>query len=173
MSEGGLTAAERGTATHKIVEFIDFGKTDELDAEIERLYEWQFITEREAEAVNREKLKAFFGSELFGRIKKSALVKREMRFLTELPAYKVNPQLKEKHGDEKIIVQGAVDLCFEENGSIVVVDFKTDRTDSPQALAEAYGEQLSVYAQACAKIFEKPVKEKIIYSFSLSETIAL
>ena len=96
-----------------------------------------------------------------------------MRFLTELPAYKVNPQLKEKHGDEKIIVQGAVDLCFEENGSIVVVDFKTDRTDSPQALAEAYGEQLSVYAQACAKIFEKPVKEKIIYSFSLSETIAL
>ena len=173
MSEGGLTAAERGTATHKIVEFIDFSKTDELDAEIERLYEWQFITEREAEAVNRDKLKAFFGSELFARIKKSALVKREMRFLTELPAYKVNPQLKEKHGGEKIIVQGAVDLCFEENGSIVVVDFKTDRTDSPQALAEAYGEQLSVYAQACAKIFEKPVKEKIIYSFSLSETIAL
>ena len=173
MSEGGLTAAEKGTATHKIIEFIDFNKTDELDAEIERLYEWQFITEREAEAVNRDKFKAFFDSELFGRIKKSPLVKREMRFLTELPAYKVNPKLKDNHGDEKIIVQGAVDLCFEENGNIIVVDFKTDRTDSPQALAEAYGEQLSVYAQACAKIFEKPVKEKIIYSFSLSQAISV
>ena len=51
-------------------------------------------------------------------------------------------------------------------------DITLDKAQA-QALAEAYGEQLSVYAQACAKIFEKPVKEKIIYSFSLSEVIVL
>ena len=97
--------------------------------------------------------------------------KREMRFLTEMPASAVDPSLKEEFYGESIIVQGAVDLCFEENGEIVVVDFKTDRTDNPDDLAAAYGEQLSIYAAACEKIFEKKVKQKIIYSFALSREI--
>lgn len=173
MSDGGITAAERGTATHKIIEFIDFNKTEDIEAEIERLYEWQYISEREAKAVSRKKLKAFFDSRLFARIKASPLVKREMRFLTEMPASAVEPSLKAEFDGESIIVQGAVDLCFEENGEIVVVDFKTDRTDNPADLAAAYGEQLSIYAAACEKIFEKKVKQKIIYSFALSEEIEI
>lgn len=173
MSDGGITATERGTATHKIIEFIDFNKTDDIEAEIERLYEWQYISEREAKAVSRKKLRAFFDSPLFARIKASPLVKREMRFLTEVPVSAVDPDLKDAFSDEKVIVQGAVDLCFEENGEIIVVDFKTDRTDNPADLAAAYGEQLSIYAAACEKIFEKKVKQKIIYSFALSEEIEI
>lgn len=173
MSDGGITVTERGTAAHKIIEFIDFDKTDDIEAEIERLYEWQYISEREAKAVNRKKLKAFFDSSLFARIKGSPLVKREMRFLTEVPASAIDPDLKGDFTDEKVIVQGAVDLCFEENGEIIVVDFKTDRTDNPENLAAAYGEQLSIYAAACEKIFEKKVNQKIIYSFSLSKEIEI
>lgn len=173
MSDGGITATERGTATHKIIEFIDFNKTDDIEAEIERLYEWQYISEREAKAVSRKKLKAFFDSPLFARIKASPLVKREMRFLTEVPVSAVDPDLKNAFSDEKVIVQGAVDLCFEEKGEIIVVDFKTDRTDNPADLAAAYGEQLSIYAAACEKIFEKKVRQKIIYSFALSEEIEI
>lgn len=173
MSDGGITATERGTATHKIIEFIDFNKTDDIEAEIERLYEWQYISEREAKAVSRKKLKAFFDSPLFARIKASPFVKREMRFLTEVPVSAVDPDLKDAFSDEKVIVQGAVDLCFEEKGEIIVVDFKTDRTDNPADLAAAYGEQLSIYAAACEKIFEKKVGQKIIYSFALSEEIEI
>ena len=173
MSDGGITATERGTATHKIIEFIDFNKTDDIEAEIERLYEWQYISEREAKAVSRKKLRAFFDSPLFARIKASPLVKREMRFLTEVPVSAVDPDLKDAFSDEKVIVQGAIDLCFEEDGEIIVVDFKTDRTDNPADLASAYGEQLSIYAAACEKIFEKKVGQKIIYSFALSEEIEI
>lgn len=173
MSEGGITATERGTATHKIIEFIDFDKTEDIEAEIERLYEWQYISEREAKAVSRKKLRDFFDSPLFARIKASPLVKREMRFLTEVPVETIAPDLKDSFADEKVIVQGAVDLCFEEKGEIIVVDFKTDRTDNPESLALAYGEQLSIYAAACEKIFEKRVKQKIIYSFALSKEIEI
>ena len=74
MSDGGITATERGTATHKIIEFIDFNKADDIEAEIERLYEWQYISEREAKAVSRKKLKAFFDSPLFARLMASPLV---------------------------------------------------------------------------------------------------
>ena len=96
-----------------------------------------------------------------------------MRFLTEVPVETIAPDLKDSFADEKVIVQGAVDLCFEEKGEIIVVDFKTDRTDNPESLALAYGEQLSIYAAACEKIFEKRVKQKIIYSFALSKEIEI
>ena len=60
-----------------------------------------------------------------------------------------------------------------EDDGVVILDFKTDRTDNPQDLADAYSEQLNIYALACEKIFNKSVKEKIIYSFSLSQEIYL
>ena len=171
MSKGGITAAERGTATHRVMEFIDFNKAGELDAELERLYEWQYLSEREYNAVPRDKIKAFFESDIFARIKKSPLVKREMRFLTELPANKLLASPDKAFENENIIVQGAVDLCFEEDGGIVVLDFKTDHAEDGEALRSAYGGQLAIYALACEKIFEKPVKQTVIYSFALSKEI--
>ena len=171
MSKGGITAAERGTATHRVMEFIDFNKADELDAELERLYEWQYLSEREYNAVPRDKIKAFFESDIFARIKKSPLVKREMRFLTELPANKLLATPDKAFENENIIVQGAVDLCFEEDSGIVVLDFKTDHAENGEALRAAYGGQLAIYALACEKIFEKPVKQTVIYSFALSKEI--
>ncbi len=173
MSKGGITATGRGTATHKVMQFIDFSKADDIEGEIERLYEWQFITETEAQAVNRESLKNFFESNVFGRILRSETVKREMRFLTELPARLIDPELDSNFNSENIIVQGAVDICFVEEDGVVVLDFKTDRVENPNQLKEAYGEQLSIYAKACEKIFEKPVKQKLIYSFALSKEITV
>ncbi len=171
MSDGGLTPSEKGTAMHRVIELFDFANAEDIEGEIDRLYEWQYITEREKDAINRRALKAFFESDVFARIKSSALVKREMRFLTEMPAVQVDSSLPERFAEESVIVQGAVDLCFEESGEIVVVDFKTDRVENPASLVEAYGEQLRIYAAACEKIFGKKVSQKIIYSFSLLQEI--
>jgi len=71
-----------------------------------------------------------------------------------------------------IIVQGAVDLCFVEDDGVVVLDFKTDRVKNLSELVDCYGEQLDIYSVAAEKIFAKPVKEKIIYSFHLGESIS-
>lgn len=171
MSEGGISATGRGTAMHKVMEFFDFSKWQTPEAELERLVEWQFISETEANSVNMKSLKGFFESEVFYRMQKSSLVKREMRFLTELPAKIADPNLKSKFENESIIVQGAVDVCFVEDDGIVILDFKTDRADNTDSLATAYGEQLNIYAKALEKIFNKRVKEKIIYSFSLLKEI--
>lgn len=173
MSNGGITASERGTAMHKIMEFFDFEKCDNVKEEIERLYEWQFITERERDSLNIDAIKRFFTSDLFKRIKNSSLYKREMRFLTEVEANKIYATLDKKFADEKVIIQGAVDVCFVEDGEIVILDFKTDRVEDIKDLEAAYSEQLSIYALACEKIFEMRVKEKIIYSFSKSDYISI
>ena len=91
--------------------------------------------------------------------------------MTELPAAQLDSTLQSELMNEKIIVQGAVDLCFIEDGKIVVVDFKTDRVDNLCQLKDTYSEQLNIYAQALNKIFDKPIKEKLIYSFQLNDFI--
>lgn len=173
MNSGGITSAERGTAMHKVLQFFDFEQCNSPETELERLYEWQYISEREYNSVNVEKLKAFFESDVFARIKRSKLVKREMRFLTEVNATKIVPELDERFSDEKIIIQGAVDVCFVEDDGVVILDFKTDRVENGEALKQAYSEQLNIYALACEKIFGLPVKQKILYSFALSKEIEI
>ncbi|MBR4973368.1 MAG: UvrD-helicase domain-containing protein, partial [Clostridia bacterium] len=173
LSVGGITATERGTAMHKVMQFFDFSKYNTVEEELERLYEWQYISEREYKAINVAALKSFFRSEIFGRIKNAKSVNREMRFLTEMQADTINPLLNENCKNEKIIVQGAVDLCFDEQDGIVILDFKTDRVDDISVLKDIYSEQLNIYALACEKIFKKPVKQKIIYSFALQDSICI
>ena len=96
-----------------------------------------------------------------------------MRFLTEVPANYIDNTLDSVLADESVIIQGAVDICFKEPDGIVILDFKTDKVENSQQLVDCYSEQLNIYAKACEKIFELPVKEKIIYSFNLSEEITL
>lgn len=172
MNSGGISASEKGTAIHKIMQYIEFSKADDIEGEIERLIEWKYITEKEGHIADVKKITAFFQSELFLRILKSQAYYREMKFLTEVNAgevYDVSVDLF----DKKVIVQGAVDLLFVEDNKIVIVDFKTDRVEDSDTLVERYSEQLRLYSVACSKKFKMPVKEKIIYSFNLSKEIKL
>ncbi len=171
MSKSNMTATDKGTAMHRVMQYFDFSKYTDIDTEIERLYEWQFISENEYNSLDRKALEQFFQSEIFERIKKAYKVEREMRFLTEIPATSIDNALDSRFENEKIIIQGAVDALIIENDGIVILDFKTDRAEAPSDLAEAYGMQLSIYALAAEKIFKMPVKEKLIYSFHLGKTI--
>ena len=173
MSSNGITATGRGSAMHKIIEFFDFSKTDDIDSEIDRLYEWQYITEDEKNSLSKKALKDFFESEIFNRIKNADRVEREMRFLTEIPAYALDNTLEGDLAKEMVTLQGAVDICFIENGELIILDFKTDRVEDINELAVSYSEQLNAYAKACEKIFGLKVKEKIIYSFALSSALII
>lgn len=172
LAKDGFSPAQKGTILHKFMELANFSDAEkDLESEIYRLVDYKFFTPEQADALSREKIKAFFGSKLYRRISEATLVKHEMQFLSEFNASEIVADIGEEMKDEKIIVQGAVDLIFEENGEIVVVDFKTDRISDEQKLKDLYAQQLEYYSLACAKIFNKPVKEKIIYSLNLSKEI--
>ncbi len=172
MQEKGLSSAERGTAIHKVMQHIDFEKAAEnLEEELDRLYEYMYISETEYDSLDKDMFSTFFSSEIFNRILGADMVKREMRFLTEFPATELDTTLDGKFADENIVVQGAVDLLFVENGEIVILDFKTDRNKSKDELVSAYSQQLEIYSKACSKLLKLPVKELCIYSFALGETI--
>lgn len=63
--ERKLTAAERGVATHLVLQYMDFSKGRSLDgirSEIDRLRAARFISAREAEAVNARAIERLFAS---------------------------------------------------------------------------------------------------------------
>lgn len=165
-SRSGLTPAERGTATHKFMQFADYtAAAEDLEGEIARLTEKEFLSVAEADAVNKTEICKFFQSKLYARMEKGD-VHRELRFLSEFSQIPEFPL-------EKTVVQGIIDCVIEEDDGLVVVDFKTDRVGDEQTLIDRYRKQLDLYAEACEKMFGKKVLEKIIYSFALSKSISL
>lgn len=174
MSASGLSPAKRGTATHRFMQFCDFANAEKsVKDELDRLYEWEYISASEHDSVDISLIQKFFKSEIYERIKKSNLVKREMRFITEMPAGRFNDSLPASVANEPVVIQGSVDLVFEENGKLIILDFKTDRITDEQKLRDAYAEQLNIYAAACEKIFGKPIGESLLYSFALGDTVKI
>ena len=68
-----------------------------------------------------------------------------------------------------VILQGVVDCAFEEDGALVVLDFKTDRVAAADELWQRYGRQISYYRQALLAGTPWPVKEWALYSLRLGE----
>ena len=62
---------------------------------------------------------------------------------------------------------------FREGDALVLVDYKTDRVQEDGELAERYRSQLQFYRQALEPILGLPVKETLLYSFSLGRTVSV
>lgn len=154
-----MSGAEKGVATHLVMQYIDFAKTDgekELEQEIARILELGLISSRQAEAVDRNAVLEFFRSETGMLVKNSARVMREFRFSLLCPA----ALLLETDAQDEILLQGVVDCCVDEDDGLTVIDYKTDlvREDTLEELTARYRRQISAYAYAMERIMKKPVK---------------
>ncbi len=172
LGESGLTPAERGTALHQYMQYVDYAKAmKNPQAELGRLKQEAFLTEEQASAVNLDAVQTFFASPLAERIMKSPHVLREYRFTIEVPASRLDASLPPELGKEPVVVQGAVDCAFEEGGAMVLLDFKTDHYVDSAQLLERYKPQLALYREALTQCTGLPVKECLLYAFSTGKTI--
>ena len=167
MNKTGLTAAQRGTAMHTFMQFCSYenSKTD-LDSEISRLEANGFITAQQADSLDRKKLSSFFNSEFAERMFNSDRIHREIKISSFVRAN----EIYDTEFDDKILVQGIADCVFEENGELVLLDYKTDKVKTAEELLGRYEKQLMFYKHAVARTLNMPVKEVILYSFSLGKT---
>jgi ATP-dependent helicase/nuclease subunit A len=60
---------------------------------------------------------------------------------------------------EDVVLRGQIDLWFEENGELIVVDYKTDREESP----EAHALQLQIYALALDRYAGRIADRAVLY----------
>ena len=173
--EMGLTAAQRGTALHQVLQYIDFEKAETVEgvqAEIARLVEEQYITPQQGEAVDPAPIAAFFRSDLGQELLSSVSLRREFKFSILEPASRYYPQAGE---GEQVLFQGVVDCYYETLEGITVVDFKSDRVSRSGAAArgEEYRPQLEAYSRALEEITGKQVVRKALWFFEPGELILL
>lgn len=172
MSSGGLTPAQRGTATHKFMQFSNYAAARaDIESELARLVDVGFLSEDEGKAVNIGAAKRFFMSSLAERIFASDSVMREKKFAALFPAKFFYPELTGEAAAEKIVVQGIADCVFVEDGELVIVDYKTDTGVDAEALLDRYSAQLEIYREALSQALGMPVKETLLYSFFMNSTV--
>lgn len=174
--EPELSGASRGTAYHRIMELLDFRKeyTEEmLAADIDVFREEGKVSGEMAACIRIRDIISFLNCQSGKRMRECALkgkLKKEQPFVLGVDAREIYP--KEQEGEE-ILVQGIIDVYFEEPDGLVVLDYKTDRVRKAEELTEKYHAQLDYYGKALEQITGKRVKEKIIYSFALKKEIVL
>ena len=162
--EAPLTAAERGTATHTLMQFLEISKNPRsVREQLDSLAARRILTRAQADAVDITSVQRFLESPLFARMASAKMVEREYIFSLLVDARTLEDGAAE---DDSVLLQGVVD-CFFENadGSLTVVDFKTDRVRQGEeaARAETYRAQLCAYAHALSRILERPVRERVLY----------
>ena len=173
--EMGLTAAQRGTALHQVLQYIDFERSETVEgvrAEISRLVEQQYITPQQGEAVDPAPIAAFFQSDLGQDLLSSVSLRREFKFSILEPAHRYYPQAGE---GEQVLFQGVVDCYYETLEGITVVDFKTDRVTKATLAgrAEHYRPQLEAYSRALEEITGKRVIRRVLWFFALGRSVDL
>ena len=187
LSKDGLTAAEMGTALHAFLEHADFaalaaartaGALDEaIAAERQRQVDARLVAPEIAEKLDVSRIRRFADSEAFARICAADRVRREMDFITALPAAVVLEAQGTAPRDAampeaQVLVQGIADLVLEFADHLELLDYKTDRRKTEADFVQAYRAQLDLYALAIGKRFApKKVTYKGIYSLELGRLI--
>ena len=165
--ERKLTAAERGTATHRTLQYLRFAdaRTPEgIRAQVQALAARGLLTAREAQAVNTASLLQLMRTPLGAALaaaEAAGTLRREFRFSLLCPVETFFPGADE----EQVLLQGVVDAWFETKDGLVIVDYKTDRI-RPDAVPERtayYAAQLRAYAGAMARITGRPVCRRTLY----------
>ncbi|WP_295069538.1 helicase-exonuclease AddAB subunit AddA [Ruminococcus sp.] len=169
-----LSGAERGTAIHTFFQYCDFENAiKDTKSEIENVMNKGYISLAEAESINLENVKAFFESSLYERICSSLAYVREKKFMVAVSQLDVENETLEKLKRSDGMIKGIIDLMFEENDGIVIVDYKSDRGVSLEKLKDRYFMQLKLYKAAIELTTGKKVKEAFLYSFELKKYIAV
>ena len=161
--ERPLSAAERGTATHALMQYIPLDCAD-VAAEVERLVAQRRLTAEQGAAVDRGAVERCLQSPLAGEMRAAAELWREYRFSLLVDG---GDYLGEGARGEELLLQGVVDCFFETQEGLTVVDFKTDRVDreEQQRRTEAYRPQVLAYSNALEQIFQKKVCRRVLYYF--------
>jgi ATP-dependent helicase/nuclease subunit A len=156
------------------MQYLSYEKCDSLSGvqkEIRRLVEQRFLTEEQAEAVPPAKLLRFFQSELGQRVLAAEKPVREFKFSVLEDAGQYDAEL----AGEQLLLQGVTDCCILEKDGLVILDFKSDRVKEGEEAerAEHYRGQMEAYSRALSRIFEMPVKERILYFFATDTAFLL
>lgn len=175
----GLSAAEKGTVMHFVMQHLDFANHD-IDSQLKLLVGKELITQQQSESVDVKKLLTFMKSDICKRILASDAVYREVPFNLELSfkeLYENGKELlfrdKPEESEETVLLQGVIDCYFKEKDKLVLLDYKTDYVElgDTERIQDRYRLQLEYYSRALEKLTGLRVSERYVYLFATGELV--
>lgn len=173
------SAADAGIAYHRIMEFLDFTKASAGDGTVDEAYineraeflrDQGAVTEDVYRSLDLTCIASFFAGELGQRAVRAA---RDGRLRREKPF-----TLRTNRGGREMLVQGVIDCCFEENGRMVLVDYKSsfihpgrDHDSEIARIRDEYKVQIELYSEALSKGSGMEVSEAYLYLFATGEAV--
>jgi ATP-dependent helicase/nuclease subunit A len=157
------------------MQYLNYEKTDtegDIREEVARLVAGEFLTPAQGEAVDVNAIRALFASQLGRKLRTAPQVEREFKFSMLVPAGDYYP---EGEAGETLLLQGVVDCWFREaDGTVTVVDFKTDHVTEKtiEERAAGYRPQLDAYTRALSEVMEMPVTRRVLWFFALNREIS-
>ncbi len=161
-AKSGLTAAEKGTLMHTVMEHLDYMRADTKEEVVEQMKELVAsgrLTQEEMDAVDAQKVLNFSLSFIGQKIKTAKSVLRELPFAIFVDSEPIF------HTKGKVMLQGIIDCVVFEDDGISIIDYKTDQGAGPEEIAEKYRVQLLSYKEACETIYDQKVKHCYLYLF--------
>ena len=165
--EEKISSSKKGSLVHLCLQRIDERQDyniEDLKKLVQGLVFNEIITEKEAESIDVNILYKYVKSELFEELRQAKKIYKEQPFYINVPV----KELYKDVGDtqEKILVQGIIDLFFINNkDELVLIDYKTDYVEKGKesVIKERYKVQLELYKNALEKSFNKKVSRAQIY----------
>ncbi|MBR4152159.1 MAG: helicase-exonuclease AddAB subunit AddA [Selenomonadaceae bacterium] len=159
MQKKDISGAEFGSLMHKVMQSLNLSgdlSAKGISAQIEEFAKREIISKEYVKLIKAERIAKFFDSELGQRLINSQEYYRELPFSRLIDAQRFF------HVEEKIFIQGIIDLLFKDaTGKWILLDYKTDR-DS-EDIGERYKIQIELYAAAIEALLKIKVAEKYLY----------
>jgi len=179
--KSGLAGKERGLVLHKVMQnllFLQVGTVAEIERQLDQMVVSEILLEEERSIVDPKELFALFESDMGQRILSAKAVYRELPFNVRYDASLVFEDAQLKTLQEDILLQGVMDMVFEEPDGLVLLDYKSDSQvqaffDPQSETYRKYAHQLMLYRMALTKLSGLRVKETGLYLFASKQWLMM
>ena len=159
---------------HAVMQYIRYDRCTDIESvanEVDRLVAENFITAQQKELIDCSQIVAFFETDIGRRLLAHPNVLREFKFTILDDAAHYDPALN----GEEILLQGVVDCAMVDDDGITIIDFKTDYVtdETLSEKADYYRPQVNAYTDAMRRIYQRPVKETLLYFFRLNRFVQI
>ena len=168
-----ISSAQLGTLIHLCMQRLDYKRDyniTDIRNLISELQAKNIISEKEATAINENKILKFTKSIIWKYLKEAKEVYQEKPFYINIKA----GDIYNNKVNETILVQGIIDLYYiDKNDNLILVDYKTDFIEKgkEEELVNKYKEQLILYSKALQQSINKKPFKIYIYSTCLDKAI--
>lgn len=162
--EKNMKGSDYGTLIHSIMQKLDF-KNPNISEIVQNLE-----IEDSTKKILEKQINDFLQTPFYEKVKKAEKIYKEVPFNLDVKAGYLY-EIQDESEDDIIKLEGVIDMYFETDEEITLLDYKTDKVKNEIELIEKYKMQLEYYKMALERLTNKKVTKMYIYSFCLKKEI--